>query len=649
MRSPPRSGSGSWEDYYSNQRTYIPPSYHGGRRNQFPMPSPISTRGREYSPARRTPVPSYSRREDERHGSRWNLFEELTFYVQAREDESPREVGERVRLMERIKSHGGALSKKPNSTHVTTILISLPTSYPRNTVLLIDTFTSNRLPEVGRWTTRDVMQHLALLSFERASEGQRGVRKRVLRLEWVEECLRSGRVGDERDDFGGWEVKATHDPERVNDINTHRRSLDNAPVVPDSPRTPSLPPSPTARQSPPRVIQLPEDPRKLLRMNAEKPRPEEPAKTPEDLPAEVSSKYQNNGDGDGPRREDTWRPCETISARDQREYDIQVGRSESFQKRHDERNDNAGLNEGLQVGGISCGHCEDDVMGMEDAQPEGEGEGSNHMKAENSAPRDVVTEQSDGQVDDKGDGAETKDTAKGIVVDSDEEVKADIKPVIETKTACSSDGITHSSDNDDNRRQDIQATVRLAPMTDPTVSSTPSPARYTSTADRLHYISRGTSPIPPQPVVKESAQKVFARGVLPLTFCVLGSGREKRFAEILIRDNGGGVLAASTYATIFVLPLSPTDSLYDYPEQLDVVRGVDDQPGRVAVSVDWIEGCVSHNTIIPIEEYRMTPDREMITPPPSGNYASSESGSSGGGKRKGLEGEEQGSQKRSRT
>ncbi|WWC91995.1 uncharacterized protein L201_006949 [Kwoniella dendrophila CBS 6074] len=127
--------------------------------------------------------------------------------------------------------------------------------------------------------------------------------------------------------------------------------------------------------------------------------------------------------------------------------------------------------------------------------------------------------------------------------------------------------------------------------------------------------------------LQKSATSIFSRAFLPLTIHVVGTGREKRLMEYVISSNGG-IIAPSTYAILHVLPLSVDEEFHNHPEILSILQYLDRQPGRRAVSADWVEHCLDKNLLLSIHGYIISLNGSTInqsSSPPSPPLTTSES------------------------
>ncbi|KAL0247000.1 hypothetical protein I308_104032 [Cryptococcus tetragattii IND107] len=96
------------------------------------------------------------------------------------------------------------------------IIVRLDSTCPQDYVALAatDIETFHQCSISSDWTTPNVIKHFARVEEDLpANESSLSInRKYVLREEWVEECIAKKRLIDEREGFGGWEVKVTFDP-----------------------------------------------------------------------------------------------------------------------------------------------------------------------------------------------------------------------------------------------------------------------------------------------------------------------------------------------------------------------------------------------------------------------------------------------------
>ncbi|WWC72292.1 uncharacterized protein I206_106254 [Kwoniella pini CBS 10737] len=133
----------------------------------------------------------------------------------------------------------------------------------------------------------------------------------------------------------------------------------------------------------------------------------------------------------------------------------------------------------------------------------------------------------------------------------------------------------------------------------------------TSTTSPIHTRSFNTSS-----VSNPTRSKVFERGIIPLTFFVHGSGSNKVFTEIAISDRGGFIVSPS-YASIFTFPSSGY-SIQDDPKGLEILKHLSNQPGRIAISVDWVQHCIEQDDLLPLDEYIISyKENSLMTPPAS--------------------------------
>ncbi|WVW86459.1 hypothetical protein I302_108507 [Kwoniella bestiolae CBS 10118] len=106
------------------------------------------------------------------------------------------------RLISVVQLHGGSISRTPSSPSTTHIIIPFHPFYSPTAVLQIQIGESNliSLEHQQDWTDNDLIRK----------------RRVLLRQEWLDECVRQDRVVGRGDEYGGWEIKGTHNPSHVN-------------------------------------------------------------------------------------------------------------------------------------------------------------------------------------------------------------------------------------------------------------------------------------------------------------------------------------------------------------------------------------------------------------------------------------------------
>ncbi|KIR98797.1 hypothetical protein L804_03412 [Cryptococcus deuterogattii 2001/935-1] len=123
----------------------------------------------------------------------------------------------KTRLMYLIREKGNGITyPDPLRPKVVYIVVSLNSTCPQDYIALAatDTETFHQCSISSDWTTSNVIKHFARVEEDSpANESSLSInRKYVVREEWVEECIAKKRLIDEREGFGGWEVKVTFDP-----------------------------------------------------------------------------------------------------------------------------------------------------------------------------------------------------------------------------------------------------------------------------------------------------------------------------------------------------------------------------------------------------------------------------------------------------
>ncbi|WVQ66783.1 uncharacterized protein L199_004974 [Kwoniella botswanensis] len=703
MRDPPSSRD--WKDYYDSQETYIPPSYPTQTppvypRAHSPPTSPRRSSRNHYTPVSREQVPG--------HGSRWDLFKGLTIYIHPRENESSNEAWNRRDLMDKIKYYGGSLSVKPNASYVTTILIHLPQTYPRHTVMLIDR--PQEIPKIGEWTRDELVQHLARVSS--ADDNwvyRRESRKKVLRVDWAEECLRDGRIRGENESWSGWEVRATYDPKLVNDHNSYRtlssdygfneylseqgndRLEARVQLSPKSYATPAK-----------HVETLAQDPRKYLRAKADQLRDDlvgdrektvgstaierrhsqeeaKRVKTQEEAPISIEEPVPTSGthatdlSGSNDSQRDRSLQLEDIQT-----DEIRANNGEQVEQSQANDMEAKGvhkINTVEELGGNGQGIIVD-ILVKEKTRKQVNGDkevSSADIKDEKeSQPKPVEVKPEDGdskiqpresEVEETENGTEENDKkptqSQNDVGNNEnksedqEDGTTDIKPVIiDDDEEPSEDDIRQSSLRSQSRSRSVRS--RSSSRVRSFSQGSHNQSTRSSASEALIATAVSVAKVVPSSptasrfgAIPRVGEKVFARGVLlAYTFYVLGQGREKRFTEMII-TNAGGIIASSESAIFLIVLLSPDQnaSLADHPEVYRMVRKIQSEPGRRAVSVDWVENCIERDTLLPLEGFVMVAGEEgsaeMITPPPNGSGSSDSGGKKrDGGARDGREGSE---------
>jgi len=145
---------------------------------------------------------------------------------------------------------------------------------------------------------------------------------------------------------------------------------------------------------------------------------------------------------------------------------------------------------------------------------------------------------------------------------------------------------------------------------------------YEPPADRAAVYDRDdiyALPPPDAPAVGSSSNTsgVFCKDqILPLTFHVLNAQEHRSTVQTItvsvlnLRKStadqqrlGGGVLTALEQATFIIAPIRGSRVVED-PEMQDLVRDID--MGRAVLSVEWVEQCIDENTLVAIDNYRVT-------------------------------------------
>ncbi|WWD03853.1 hypothetical protein V865_001909 [Kwoniella europaea PYCC6329] len=694
MRDPPSSRD--WQDYYDNQKTYIPPSYPTQTPPVYSRAHSPPTSPRRSSRNHYTPV---SREQDPGQGSRWNLFKGLTIYIHPRENESSNEAWNRRDLMDKIKYYGGSLSVKPNASYVTTILIHLPQTYPRHTVMLIDR--PQEIPKIGEWTRDELVQRLARVSSaDDHRVYQYGSRKKVLRVDWAEECLRDGRIRGENESWGGWEVRATYDPKLVNDHNSYRTLssdygfngyLSQQEIDRLEARIQLSPESYTAPAK--HVERLAQDPRKYLRAKAdqlghgvvgdrektvgstadERRYSQEEAKrdkTQEEASISIEEPVPTSGsDATDLSSSNNSQRDRLLQIEDIHFDEIRANNGEQVEQSQanamEEPNRVHTINPVEETvcsgqGVIVDIHVKEETRKQVNGDEEVSSADIKDEKESQPKPVEVKPENGDSKirpggskVEETEDGTEGNDNgakqSQNDVEDNEKQNEdqqdgmTDNKPVIIDEDDEPSEDDTRQSSL---RSQSPSGSRRSSssPRSDNSIpgSCVPSAASSASEASTRTAVSvtragRPSSIASISVAIPRMEQKVFTRGVLlPYTFCVLGEGREKRLTEMII-TNGGGIIASSESATFLIVLLSPDQNVSlagDHPEIYRMVKEMESEPGRRAVSVDWVEDCIERDTLLPLEGYLMVVSNERSVDVETIIYPSSGSGSSDSGSRK---------------
>ncbi|WWD19918.1 hypothetical protein CI109_104390 [Kwoniella shandongensis] len=142
------------------------------------------------------------------------VFRGYTFCIHTEDNER---VATKARLLHFIKLHGGEAFPLPAATRTTHIIVAVDPDLRKDLVLPLipsrrDDHTSSSTST--RWELPDIIRHLAYQAGPSGAK-ERG-RKVVVRSDWLEACVRAGRILGAGSGYDGWEIRGTSDPRLEN-------------------------------------------------------------------------------------------------------------------------------------------------------------------------------------------------------------------------------------------------------------------------------------------------------------------------------------------------------------------------------------------------------------------------------------------------
>nr|XP_018261180.1 uncharacterized protein I303_06903 [Kwoniella dejecticola CBS 10117]OBR83338.1 hypothetical protein I303_06903 [Kwoniella dejecticola CBS 10117] len=467
-------------------------------------------------------------------------------------------VADELRIV--IRHHGGALSAIPDALHVTHIIVLTPHNAPKNMVKYIGDRSSSNFRPRGEciWLQNEIIRFLARLAGPGSNESHPS-RKIVVREEWLDLCIEKRRVVDSSESYGG----GTHDPNLAKDDNdgdshsgTHHPSR---PYTPSRPVTPALNNFQNPQQA---VFEKPKDPRKKL---IDRYQPIPAASTSELVASPLSQHVEESVATSG---EGSLNPAglHTNSATNLASSDMELKSESEVVK--EER--------------------------IDDGRPSSFDDAVGETSQRESAIIDQETERQEScRRSERFEDSPPREQSKTPVRDGDIEIDSVLNPEPKAKS-------------------NLRVQTHLVPERPPNITETSLHKERNPTGQKNDPSSSSCATFAPHP-----EKKVFARGIFPLSFCVHGTGTRKRSTEILISNNGGGILASCTYASIYVFPLSQGDSDIRDVGMLKILHHLRNQPGRMAVSEDWVLHCVDQDELLPLEGYLIFPERVYFMTPPA--------------------------------
>ncbi|WWC91983.1 uncharacterized protein L201_006937 [Kwoniella dendrophila CBS 6074] len=527
------------------------------------------------------------------------FFKGFTFHVHSSGSDSAWKSKEEIdRLIGIIRRHGGQTSKTPTSSSCR-IILPLNPGYPQNVVLQINTSGPDltSLEHQQDWRDDDLIRYYSTIQGKLPIGLPHNKRKIVLRQEWLDLCEWEDRVIGYADNYGGWEIKGTFDPQHVN-------------ITPfgEPPFIQSQSQSQSSSSSP--VKSVPPNPFEHLLNHydeAGNPRSNAPATCPATDPTlPLSARIANNKDvnqSNTPMIVTSPQEDATHGLNDKQ--DVQTTREDDASGSLIEVDEEAGLiNE--ESTEISI-----DQRSISRAR-------ASHDKLDNGNHQNIIT--IDGNEDVKPNiELETEIEGRPATPElpkqnTDQGVISLLSPHLPLSST--TERVTKTTMEDTNL-------IRTAPS-----SSRPQPNIPLSRSDSAITLleSNNDSPstlrnhiqIKPYPSVSFD-KKVFERSLLPLGFHVTGSSREKKSIELLITLTGGGLILPQPEANIYILPLSPDETPID-PNHLDILDAISVNPIQSVVSVDWVHDCIDTNQLLPLDRYEIkipANHGNMFTPPPT--------------------------------
>ncbi|WRT69951.1 uncharacterized protein IL334_006942 [Kwoniella shivajii] len=496
-------------------------------------------------------------------GPKTNLFKGFTFYVHSesdpskKKDEQMRSNGEFVSFIALIRHHGGTLCRSPCPSYVTHIILPSESTDNREITIQIDKpgpdFSSSSLEQKGIWNRNDIIKRFAHVNVKGSlpttavDREQRG-RVHVLINEWIFECVKLNRIIEDYDD---WEIKGTYDPRFV-EVDKHIQR----PETPPWPQNQVLNPP---QQQTMYYCDVSRDPR-------------------------VSSIRQRSSSNE----------AEVITS-----LSSQITNQATFEVLV---NDTALKMTATEGEGESAKENENDTEGSQQVIVEEEIKPNldDDMKLDIDMDGDHCGHPPQ---NDYGDDGQEEDIKPAIVdcisaADGEQSELANVISVsLAQETVCHPTPHTASSLAPHQQSEVLSASLPRGNTPDTLQicgENQHTKAESTTPSSKLKEVSVS--------VILDRQKGVFAKGLLPISFHVLGSERERRLMEVVITRAGGGLISPSTTATFVLLPLSPEESATD-PSHVAVVDGLAKDKSRAAISADWVHDCIESDTLIPLDKY----------------------------------------------
>ncbi|WVQ66779.1 uncharacterized protein L199_004970 [Kwoniella botswanensis] len=421
----------------------------------------------------------------------------------------------------------------------------------------------------------------------------------LLRQEWVNECVRQDRVVGRFDDFAGWEIKGTYDPQHVNITPWGEPPLPPQQPLHTPPSTSNVPPNPfesllRRSNSSSSSLSAPQSYSNVQDIHPVLP-----------LAARLSSRLA----------EDPSMTSRKIDQPEKADSPVQ-----------DPRNSRRAADDD---GNATSTDLDGSLMSQEPVRSKVEESSIMEMETADERPPEIETPTTVQLPNDED--------IKPLI---DEGIKIDTRP--ETPDLPSQQHLpmnapppptppmtaSNTIDRDDigltsvkQHQHDMRTTSTPSPQPPLTMQPTKLSTPQLRSEPNLGNITPSSSYVQDRPDIQPKG--IFARGLLlPLGFHVFGSVRERKFIELAITRTGGGVIVPEPQATIHILPLSPTELLIE-PEHSRIVREISSDPTRAVVSADWVNDCIETDRLLSLDEYRMSlkdndnVNGDMMTPPPT--------------------------------
>ncbi|OCF61494.1 hypothetical protein L486_01142 [Kwoniella mangroviensis CBS 10435] len=504
-----------------------------------------------------------------------------------------------------IRYHSGSISRTPSSSSVTHIILPLNPAYPQNVVLQILTTGPDlvSLEHQQDWTDNDLIRYFACLRGRIPTEEPRAVhlskRKVLLRQEWVNECVRQDRVVGRFDDFAGWEIKGTYDPQHVNITPWGELPLPLQQPLYTPPATSNVPPNPfeslmKRSNSSSSSLSAPQS-----YSNIQDNHPVVP------LAARLSSRLA----------EDPSTRSRTIDQPEKADSPVQD--PSNARKTADDD------------GNATSMDLDGSAMREQPLRPKAEESGIMEMETADERPPEIenpTTAQLSNDEDikpliDEGVKIDTRPETPDLP--SQQHLPMNIPPPpTPPMTASNIIGRDDISVTSVKKHQlDMRTTATPSPQPRPIMQPVNLSTPQWHSEPNLDDITPSSSYVEDRPKIRPEG--IFAKGLLlPLGFHVSGSARERKFIELAITRTGGGVIVPEPQATIHILPLSPTESVIE-PEHSRIVREISSDPTRAVVSADWVNDCIETDRLLSLDEYRINSNDndngngDIMTPSPT--------------------------------